>query len=241
MVRPAGVEPATIRVGGGDSIHLSYGRLSVWHARKELNPQPSALEAPALPIELPTYNLAETVGFEPTCRVNDAFLSREAFSATQARLHMRNDVVVLFGAAHLNRTGSYAFSARRTHQLYQSGNNLAETVRFELTSRVNDAFLSREAFSATQARLHMRNDVVVLFGAAHLNRTGSYAFSARRTHQLYQSGNNVAETVRFELTSRWVAPAACFPSRSLRPLGHISMNVLCSTGWARTSVPFQAL
>ena len=107
MVRPAGVEPATIRVGGGDSIHLSYGRLSVWHARKELNPQPSALEAPALPIELPTYNLAETV--------------------------------------------------------------------------------------------------------------------------------------RFELTSRWVAPAACFPSRSLRPLGHVSMNVLCSTGWARTSVPFQAL
>ena len=94
MVRPAGVEPATIRVGGGDSIHLSYGRLSVWHARKELNPQPSALEAPALPIELPTYNLAETVGFEPTCRVNDAFLSREAFSATQARLHIRNDVVV---------------------------------------------------------------------------------------------------------------------------------------------------
>ena len=161
MVRPAGVEPATIRVGGGDSIHLSYGRLSVWHARKELNPQPSALEAPALPIELPTYNLAETVGFEPTCRVNDAFLSREAFSATQARLHMRNDVVVLFGAAHLNRTGSYAFSARRTHQLYQSGNNLAETVRFELTSRVNDAFLSREAFSATQARLRIRNDVVV--------------------------------------------------------------------------------
>ena len=73
---------------------LSYGRLSVWHARKELNPQPSALEAPALPIELPTYNLAETVGFEPTCRVNDAFLSREAFSATQARLHIRNDVVV---------------------------------------------------------------------------------------------------------------------------------------------------
>ncbi len=174
MVRPAGVEPAAIRVGGGDSIHLSYGRLSVWHARKELNPQPSALEAPALPIELPTYNLAETVGFEPTCRVNDAFLSREAFSATQARLHMRNDVVVLFGAAHLNRTGSYAFSARRTHQLYQSGNNLAETVGFEPTCR-------------------------------------------------------------------WVAPAACFPSRSLRPLGHVSMNVLCSTGWARTSVPFQAL
>lgn len=156
MVRPAGVEPATIRAG------------------KELNPQPSALEAPALPIELPTYNLAETV-------------------------------------------------------------------RFELTCRVNDAFFSREAFSATQARLHMRNDVIVLFGAAHLNRTGSYAFSARRTHQLYQSGNNVAETVRFELTSRWVAPAACFPSRSLRPLGHVSMNVLCSTGWARTSVPFQAL
>ena len=117
MVRPAGVEPATIRVGGGDSIHLSYGRLSVWHARKELNPQPSALEAPALPIELPTYNLAETVRFELTSRVNDAFLSREAFSATQARLHIRNDVVVLFGAAHLTRTGSCAFSARRTHPL----------------------------------------------------------------------------------------------------------------------------
>lgn len=66
----------------------------MWHAGKDLNPQPSALEAPVLPIELPTYKLwlliivffvcmkkmAEAVGFEPTSRLRDDALAVHSFN-----------------------------------------------------------------------------------------------------------------------------------------------------------------